>query len=106
MVVADNKTRGNGLKLQFGRFRLNTKTAFIWQHSNRYSEGELCPCRFSILLNGQSHSWSDLVLVTLSFAAAAWTKDLQSSFPTTIYIILRMPESIPQYWSPFLVVLE
>lgn len=35
MVVADTKTRGNGPRLQLGRFRLTTKTAFIRQHSNR-----------------------------------------------------------------------
>lgn len=49
MVVADNKTRSNGPKLQLRRFGLNTKTAFIRQHSNRCSEGELWPRRFSIL---------------------------------------------------------
>lgn len=85
MVVAGNKTRDSLLKLQLGTFRLNTKTGFIRQHSNRCSEGELCPCRFTIL------EWTKpqllyLVLIIVPLAGLAWTKERLPQVPSHHYL--------------------
>lgn len=54
MVVAGNKTRDSVLKLQFGRFRLTTKTGFIRQHSDaQRGNSVLAGLQY---LNGQSRS--------------------------------------------------